>query len=144
MGRKETARAPCIVGVEFSISASGLSADCGAGGTSRPYRQVLPVAGEHVRRAATVRERSAELSLTGSESSTGGADGVVNVVIGVSGGEERGLELRRREIDAVVEHGAEEASKASGVAAFSGFPIGHRLVRKEKGEHRADAIHGHA
>src|ERR1700674_1376 len=56
------------------------------------------------------------------------------------------FELRRRQVDSVFEHRAEETSEGFGIALGGGSPVGHWAFRKEPGKHRADAVvaHGNA
>src|SRR5262249_49471523 len=62
------------------------------------------------------------------------------IFFAVSGTEEGGFELRRREIDSGVEGGAEELTECSCISLRRGLPIRDWTLRKEPGEHRAYAI----
>ena len=56
------------------------------------------------------------------------------------GAEERGFELRGRQVDSCIEHGAEEFAEGGGVGLRRGIPIGDWTFREEQGEHRAHAV----
>src|SRR6185312_14735966 len=68
----------------------------------------------------------------------------VDVALGVRGGNERGLELRRRPVDAAREHRAMPSAEPFGVASFRVAPTANRAAAEEERQHRADALHAGA
>jgi hypothetical protein len=53
----------------------------------------------------------------------GGCDGLTDVFFRIGGGNERGFELRRRQINAAVQHGVEETRESRGVGMLSRFVV---------------------
>src|SRR5919201_5069519 len=71
----------------------------------------------------------------------GCCDRELDVLVAVRDGYERRLELRRRQVDAALEHGVEEAAEPLRVALARARRVEDGLGREEDGEHRADAVH---
>src|SRR5947209_17993718 len=68
------------------------------------------------------------------------SDCSLDLVLAVCGRGEEGLELRRREIDVLVDYVPEEGAVAFGVAPLRVLEVPHGPVRHEKREQRADAL----
>ena len=70
---------------------------------------------------------------------TGCGEGCVNVLVGVSGRDEVGLELAAGQVDAVVQHAAVVGGKSLGVIACRDVVAGDRFGVEEQREHAAHA-----
>src|SRR5579862_8491991 len=61
----------------------------------------------------------------------------------MSGGNEGGFELARRQLDFAIKHGTVESPKSCRIRGCSTSEAGYRLVSKEPCEHRANAVNRH-
>src|SRR3954471_12830256 len=64
-------------------------------------------------------------------------DGAIDVRLRVGGAEEGRLELRRRQIDPVFQHGAMESAEALGVRSGGAGPISYLSIGEKPCEHGA-------
>src|SRR5580658_2078847 len=71
-----------------------------------------------------------------------GLDRAIDVSLGVSPGEERGLELRGRPVLPLFEHPRVPAPETRGVARLRVVPRAHGALAEEERDHRADALNG--
>ena len=69
-----------------------------------------------------------------------GGDRALDLLVAVRGRREERLELRRREVDALLEQVTEQRAVALGVARLRVVEVAHRRVGHEEREQRADAL----
>ncbi len=82
---------------------------------------------------------SQRMFLEFSKGGVGGADGLLDVLCAVGSREEGSLELRRREIDALLQHVVKKLAVSLRVGLFHRIPIHNRTGGKEGREHRPDS-----
>ena len=68
-------------------------------------------------------------------------NGPIDIGFRMGRGNKGGLKLRRRQIDALLQHRMEESVESLRVARLRRFEIEDVAIREEHREHRSDAIH---
>src|SRR5207237_3310992 len=94
--------------------------------------------GREVRRASST-PASPTSTVKPFEDGAGGVEGVVELGGAVGEGDEAGLELRRGEVDAALQHAAEPAAEAGRGRPLRLAVAPHFAIAEEAGEHGADA-----
>ena len=80
------------------------------------------------------------LTCTGPKRISGRCDRLVDVILGVGGGDKSGLELAARQVDAASEHLPEEPGEEPGVAPAGIVVVVYGAVVEKEGQHAADAL----